>query len=139
MADTKIFTLEGKGLKLDTAAHAEPHLKALQAMSDVEQVSFGGNTLGVEACAAIASVLETKKTLQVDISKLFYPAHLANTPFWQVANFDDIFTGRLLDEIPQALSSLLTALLKLPKLHTVSRSVAPGLTLEQHFVNYYGK
>jgi Ran GTPase-activating protein 1 len=32
----------------------------------------------------------------------------------------DIFTGRLLNEIPQALSSLLTALLTLPKLHTVN-------------------
>jgi Ran GTPase-activating protein 1 len=32
----------------------------------------------------------------------------------------DIFTGRLLNEIPQALSSLLTALLTLPKLHTIN-------------------
>src|SRR6201996_9862796 len=38
----------------------------------------------------------------------------------QVANFADIFTGRLLNEIPQALSSLLTALLTLPNLHTVN-------------------
>jgi Ran GTPase-activating protein 1 len=32
----------------------------------------------------------------------------------------DIFTGRLLNEIPQALSHLLTSLLTLPKLHTVN-------------------
>lgn len=32
----------------------------------------------------------------------------------------DIFTGRLLNEIPEALSSLLTALLTLPNLHTVN-------------------
>ena len=38
----------------------------------------------------------------------------------QVANFADVFTGRLLNEIPPALSSLLTALLTLPKLHTVN-------------------
>ena len=38
----------------------------------------------------------------------------------QIANLADIFTGRLLNEIPQALSSLLTALLTLPKLHTVN-------------------
>jgi Ran GTPase-activating protein 1 len=37
-----------------------------------------------------------------------------------VANLADIFTGRLLNEIPTALSSLLTALLTLPKLHTVN-------------------
>ncbi len=32
----------------------------------------------------------------------------------------DIFTGRLLNEIPQALSYLLTSLLTLPKLHTIN-------------------
>jgi Ran GTPase-activating protein 1 len=39
---------------------------------------------------------------------------------FQIANLADIFTGRLLNEIPQALSSLLTALLTLPKLHTIN-------------------
>lgn len=38
----------------------------------------------------------------------------------KIANLADIFTGRLLNEIPQALSFLLTALLKLPNLHTVN-------------------
>jgi Ran GTPase-activating protein 1 len=38
----------------------------------------------------------------------------------KIANLADIFTGRLLNEIPQALSSLLTALLTLPKLHTIN-------------------
>ncbi|PSS25160.1 hypothetical protein M430DRAFT_63767 [Amorphotheca resinae ATCC 22711] len=99
--NSKIFTLEGKGLKLDTAADVEPHIKALREMEDVEEVRFLGNTLGVEACKVIGEVLETKKTLQI-------------------ANLADIFTGRLLNEIPQALSSLLTALLTLPKLHTVN-------------------
>lgn len=37
-----------------------------------------------------------------------------------MANFADIFTGRLLNEIPQALSSLLTSLLTLPNLHTIN-------------------
>lgn len=100
-ATTKIFSLEGKGLKLDTAADAEPHIKSLRAMEDVEEVRLLGNTLGVEACKALGEVLETKKTLKI-------------------ANLADIFTGRLLNEIPQALSSLLTALLTLPNLHTVN-------------------
>ncbi|KAH8591956.1 putative Ran GTPase-activating protein 1 [Bisporella sp. PMI_857] len=98
---TKIFSLEGKGLKLDTAADVEPHIKDLRASQDVEEVRFLGNTLGVEACKVLGEVLETKKTLQI-------------------ANLADIFTGRLLNEIPQALSSLLTALLTLPKLHTIN-------------------
>ncbi|PQE24649.1 ran GTPase activating 1 protein [Rutstroemia sp. NJR-2017a WRK4] len=98
---SKIFSLEAKGLKLDTAADVEPHIRALRDMKDVEEVRFLGNTLGVEACEAIAKVLEEKKSLKI-------------------ANLADIFTGRLLNEIPQALSSLLTALLKLPNLHTVN-------------------
>ncbi|KAG0647894.1 Ran GTPase-activating 1 [Hyphodiscus hymeniophilus] len=99
--NTKIFSLEGKGLKLDSAADVEAHIKPLREMQDVEEVRFLGNTLGVEACRVLGEVLETKKTLQI-------------------ANLADIFTGRLLNEIPQALSSLLTALLTLPKLHTIN-------------------
>ncbi|QSZ33985.1 hypothetical protein DSL72_005565 [Monilinia vaccinii-corymbosi] len=98
---TKIFSLEGKGLKLDSAADVEPHIKLLRAMKDVEEVRFLGNTLGVEACRVIGEVLAEKPSLKI-------------------ANLADIFTGRLLNEIPQALSLLLTALLKLPNLHTVN-------------------
>ncbi|KAG4441439.1 hypothetical protein IFR05_003045 [Cadophora sp. M221] len=98
--NTKLFSLEGKGLKLDTAADVEAHIKALRE-NDVEEVRFLGNTLGVEACKVLGEVLETKKNLQI-------------------ANLADIFTGRLLNEIPQALSSLLEALLTLPKLHTIN-------------------
>ena len=66
-ANTKIFSLEGKGLKLDTAADVEAHIKPLRAMEDVEEVRFLGNTLGVEACKVLGEVLETKKTLQVSL------------------------------------------------------------------------
>jgi len=68
---SKVFTLEGKSLKLDTAADIEPHLKDLVASNDVEEARFQGNTLGVEACEALAKVLETKKTLQVCCTTLF--------------------------------------------------------------------
>lgn len=37
-----------------------------------------------------------------------------------MANLADIFTGRLLNEIPEALSSLLTSILNLPKLNTIN-------------------
>jgi hypothetical protein len=62
---SKIFSLEAKGLKLDTAADVEPHIRALRDMKDVEEVRFLGNTLGVEACETIAKVLEEKKSLKV--------------------------------------------------------------------------
>jgi len=59
--------------------------------------------LGIEACEALAKVLKTKKNL-----KIF--------------NAADVFTGRLISEIPDALTALLTALLTLPCLHTVDLS-----------------
>jgi hypothetical protein len=61
----KIFSLEGKGLKLDTAADLEPHIAELRAMDDVEEVRLLGNTLGVGACKLLGEILATKKSLQV--------------------------------------------------------------------------
>ena len=82
-ANAKIFSLEGKGLKLDTAADVEAHIKPLREMEDVEEVRFLGNTLGVEACKVLGEVLETKKTLQVSllISHLCYPYHTSDKSF----------------------------------------------------------
>lgn len=62
---TKIFSLEGRGLKLDTAEDLEPHIAELRAMDDVEEVHMLGNTLGVGACKLLGEVLATKKTLRV--------------------------------------------------------------------------
>ncbi|CAK7263188.1 Ran GAP Rna1 [Sporothrix epigloea] len=101
MASSKIFSLEGKGLKLDTAADLEPHIASLRTMGDVEEVHLLGNTLGVGACKLLGEVLATKTTLKN-------------------ANLADIFTGRMLNEIPEALSALLTSLLNLPNLVTIN-------------------
>lgn len=65
---TKIFSLEGRGLKLDTAEDLEPHIAELRAMDDVEEVHLLGNTLGVGACKLLGEVLATKKTLKVSRS-----------------------------------------------------------------------
>ncbi|KAF2750780.1 RNI-like protein [Sporormia fimetaria CBS 119925] len=121
MADSKVFSLEGKSLKLDTAEDIEPHIKALRENDDVEEVRFLGNTLGIGASEALAKVLEGKKKLQV-------------------ANFADIFTARLLSEIPPALSHLLTALLTLPNLHTIDLSDnAFGLNTQAPLVDFLSK
>lgn len=98
---SKVFSIRGKALKLDTAADLEKHVKPLKESSDVEEVHIEGNTIGVEASQALARILETKTSLKY-------------------ANLSDIFTGRLLSEIPQALDALLKALLKCPNLHTIS-------------------
>jgi Ran GTPase-activating protein 1 len=66
MADSnKVFSLEGKGLKLDTEADLEPHIAPLRSMEGVEEVRLLGNTLGVGACKLLGEVLATKKTLKV--------------------------------------------------------------------------
>lgn len=61
----KVFSLEGKGLKLDTAEDLEPHVASLKAMDDVEEIRILGNTLGVGACKRLGEILSTKKSLQV--------------------------------------------------------------------------
>src|ERR1700760_3819442 len=98
---SKVFSLEGKALKLDTAADITPHIAELEANPDVEEVNFAGNTLGIGACEQLAKVLATKKKLQS-------------------ANLADIYTSRLLSEIPPALEALVDGLLTLPELHTVN-------------------
>ncbi|KIW07765.1 uncharacterized protein PV09_01693 [Verruconis gallopava] len=121
MSDDKIFSLEGKSLKLDSAEDIRPHIEALKNNDNVEEVRFQGNTLGVGACEALAEVLKTKKDLKV-------------------AKLDDIFTGRLLNEIPQALDALLQALLTLPKLHTVNlNDNAFGLNTQAPLVAFISK
>lgn len=74
MATTrKVFSLEGKGLKLDTGADLEPHIADLRS-TDVEEVRFLGNTLGVGACKLLGEVLATKKNLQVGERE--FPTHV---------------------------------------------------------------
>ena len=61
----KVFSLEGKGLKLDSAADVEAHIQPLREMQDVEEIRLLGNTFGIEACRVLGEVLKTKMTLQV--------------------------------------------------------------------------
>jgi Ran GTPase-activating protein 1 len=103
MASGTVFSLQGRSLKLDTAEHIAPHIADLKNNPDVVDIRFSGNTLGVGACEALAEVLKTKSKLQT-------------------VDFADIFTARLLNEIPPALDALLKGLLNLPDLHTVNLS-----------------
>ncbi|RAO68355.1 uncharacterized protein BHQ10_004367 [Talaromyces amestolkiae] len=117
----KIFSINGKGLKLDTAADIETHAKPLLEDNTFTEVHLGGNTLGVEASERLATALATQKNLQV-------------------ANLDDIFTSRLLSEIPPALSALLNALLEVPNLHTINLSDnAFGLNTQAPLVDYLSR
>jgi Ran GTPase-activating protein 1 len=71
MSGAKIFSLEGKGLKLTTAEDIEPHIQDLKSNDDVEEIKFLGNTLGIGASEALAKVLESKKKLQVWLQARF--------------------------------------------------------------------
>ncbi|KAL4956850.1 hypothetical protein BDW69DRAFT_157686 [Aspergillus filifer] len=103
MAPPKVFSLEGKALKLDSAEDIEAHIKPLIESTDYTEIRFGGNTLGVPASERLAAVLSTQKSLEV-------------------AELADIFTSRLLSEIPAALTFILNALLEISTLHTINLS-----------------
>lgn len=121
MSSPNIFSLSGQSLKLDKASDIEPHLKPLIASDSTTEIHLGGNTLGAPACEALGSVLKGKTTLET-------------------AKLDDIFTSRLLSEIPPALSSLLTSLLSLPNLHTVDLSDnAFGLNTQAPLVDFLSR
>lgn len=140
------FSLASRSLKLDTAEHITPHLHPLtqqqqqppssssssgdtpssnitSSTTSITTISLSGNTLGVSASQHLASTIRT---------------HCA--PTLQVANLADIFTGRLLSEIPPALSALLTALLDCPNLHTVDLSDnAFGLNTVEPLVEFLSR
>lgn len=118
---TTTFSLANKGLKLDTKEHLSSHIEPLVESSTVTHIDLSGNTLGVSACEALAPILSSKSTLQS-------------------ADLHDIFTSRLLEEIPPALSSLLTALLSCPNLHTIDLSDnAFGLNTKDPLVDFLSK
>lgn len=91
----------GINQKFDSAEDIESKLADLK--SGITEVSFGGNSYGIGACAAIAKKLAEVDTLES-------------------ANLDDMFTGRLRAEIPESMDLLLTALLNCKKLHTINLS-----------------
>ena len=119
--DQTIFTLSTKSLKLDDAEQLDPHIELLRsptASDSITTINLSGNTLGLPAAKAFATHLRALKALRV-------------------ANLDDIFTSRLLSEIPQALEALLNALLELPHLHTVNLSDnAFGLNTQAPLVHF---
>ncbi|KAL6720822.1 Ran GAP Rna1 [Lecanora helva] len=121
MSSDNIFTLANRSLKLDHPSDIQPHLSPLLSSTTTTEIHLGGNTLGAPACTHLGTILRTKPTLRV-------------------AKFDDIFTSRLLSEIPPALSSLLTSLLELPNLHTVDLSDnAFGLNTQAPLVDFLSK
>ncbi|KAI4148882.1 MAG: hypothetical protein LQ340_004896 [Diploschistes diacapsis] len=97
------FSLSHRSLKLTSASDIAPHVQPLQASTSHTTISLNGNTIGPDAASHLAPLLSQQKSLtSIDLG--------------------DIFTGRLLSEIPPALSSLLGALLECPRLERVDLS-----------------
>ncbi|KAJ1923348.1 Ran GAP Rna1 [Tieghemiomyces parasiticus] len=86
-----VYSLEGKGLKLTTAADIEPYLAEIRDVPTLELLQLNGNTIGPEAAKALADVLKTKSSIKV---ALLY----------------DIFTGRLREDVKGAVKDICDAL-----------------------------
>jgi len=90
------FSLAGRGLKLDSEEDAALHLQPLwETETPVTRLDVSGNTLGIGACSALATAIRQQTHVE-----------------W--INLADIFTGRLRQEIPPSLDSLLGAVLEVP-------------------------
>lgn len=61
---TKVFSLQGKSLKLDSRSDIEPHLKGIDP-TVIEEIHLGGNTIGVEAAKVLAEFLGKATALKV--------------------------------------------------------------------------
>ncbi|KAL8948735.1 MAG: hypothetical protein Q9222_005103 [Ikaeria aurantiellina] len=118
MASPTTFTLENRGLKLNTANDTSPHTEPLFTSTTHTTILLNGNTFGAPAAAYLAPLLSAQTSL----------THI---------NLADIFTSRLLSEIPPALSSLLTSLLPLQNLESIDLSDnAFGLNTQAPLVEF---
>ncbi|KAI4175241.1 MAG: hypothetical protein LQ343_001777 [Gyalolechia ehrenbergii] len=121
MSSATTFSLSDRGLKLDTAEDTKPHTEPLRTSQSHTSIHLNGNTLGAPACSALAPLLSAQTSLES-------------------INLADIFTSRLLSEIPPALSSLLTSLLPLQNLQIIDLSDnAFGLNTQAPLVDFLRK
>lgn len=70
---SKVLSLHGKALKLDSRADIEPWLKDVDP-TILEEIHLGGNTIGVDASKALAEFLEKTSVLKVRIPQCYPPS-----------------------------------------------------------------
>lgn len=63
--DIKVWSLEGRALKLDTREDIQPHLTDLVSNEHVEEIILQGNTIGIGASEEFADVLKKKAKAHV--------------------------------------------------------------------------
>ena len=81
------LSFDGQGLKLNTEADAQPVADKIAAHKNMKELTFSGNTVGIEAAKALGKALEKHPELER-------------------AHWKDMFTGRMKTEIPPALIHL---------------------------------
>ncbi len=87
------LSFEGKGMKLNSKADAEPVAKTISDFKNMRKLTFSGNTVGIDAAEVIGQ-------------------SLAKHPEFEEALWKDMFTGRMKTEIPPALKHLSAGILK---------------------------
>lgn len=104
MSQDSEFSLKGKQIKFDSAESIKPYVDKIEAASALKKIDFSGNTIGIDASAALAKALLLHRNTIEEI------------------DFSDLYTGRLNTEIPQSLGHLLPALLQFPNLKVLNLS-----------------
>ena len=81
------LSFNGQSLKLNTEADAKPVADKIAAYKNMKELTFSGNTVGIEAAKTLGKALEKH-------------------PEFERAHWKDMFTGRMKTEIPPALLHL---------------------------------
>lgn len=84
---TTTFTIEGRGLKLDSAEQVQEFIDTIAGMEKLENIILSGNTFGVEACKALAAALAKKPLLKVLRNEQFSGAAFKNDKEQKVQDF----------------------------------------------------
>ncbi|TFK19792.1 RNI-like protein [Coprinopsis marcescibilis] len=111
--------------------------------SVIEEVHFGGNTIAVEASKALGEWLSRANKIK---GRLPFVDHYQSLTIdaQQIADFSDIFTGRLISEVPQCLTHICSALIDKKELIEIDLSdnvfggrsvepLVPLLSQNRHF------
>lgn len=65
LEDNTVFSIEGKGLKLNTSEDVQAFVDTIVQMDDLQIIRLSGNTIGVEAGKALASALQSRNNIKV--------------------------------------------------------------------------
>ncbi|TRY72155.1 hypothetical protein TCAL_00256 [Tigriopus californicus] len=87
------LSFENQSLKLNTEADAKAVAEKIKSTKKMVELTFAGNTIGIDAAKAIGQALEVH-------------------PEFEKAHWKDMFTGRMKTEIPPALQHLSRGIMK---------------------------